>query len=198
MRLMHHPIHQPTLRGVVKPPAIDQPMVADVAVRPVEPTIGRRRFLPKLRNKDPVHLTADDTSEVAAAITAPSVTTEASWSICESNNPQDVQSSRVFTDVDSASMAAAAAPASPCTRGGERTTPGLGVICGGRKGRFSHSSTTPPAQRRGADGVHVEPNRDPQCRERPQREWDIPHQHQTEHILVQTPTQRKCYPVSGL
>ena len=62
-----------------------------------------------------------------------------------------------MVDVNSTTMAASAAPASPLLRGSERAAPGLGgVICGGRRGRADRTSSAATSHR-GAGSVHAGP-----------------------------------------
>ncbi|MDP7453537.1 MAG: hypothetical protein QGE95_14875, partial [Arenicellales bacterium] len=78
--------------------------------------------------------------------------TEASWSLPDSLHSGYTQSNRVMVDVHSTTMAANAAPASPLRRGGERSTPVAGVLCGGRRGRAERVASTATSHR-GAGSV---------------------------------------------
>ena len=66
---------------VVKPSAEGQPELDNMAAQPVGPVQPRRSRLTKFRTSEPQIPAADDTSEAAASLTAPSVSTETSWSI---------------------------------------------------------------------------------------------------------------------
>ena len=119
-----------------------------------------RRFFWRFRDlvgvpQTRAQLTADDTCAWEASSNAPSnANTETSWSYCESNRPRDAQSTRVMVDVNSTTMAASAAPASPLLRGSERATPVLGgVVCGGRRSRVDRTSSAATSHR----SVHAGP-----------------------------------------
>ena len=82
--------------------------------------------------------------------------TEASWSLPDSVHSGHTQSNRVMVDVHSTTMAANAAPASPLRRGGERSIPVAGVLCGGRRGRAERVASAATSHR-GAGSVHSGP-----------------------------------------
>ncbi len=110
---------QPQLHNSPFASAPSKSMVGKPALMMEQSPKMPRSFFGKFRSLAGVpqtnaELTADETCAWEASSNAPSLAnTETSWSICDSSHPRDAQSNRVKVDVDSTSMAACAAPASP-------------------------------------------------------------------------------------